>query len=74
MLEWDQYGFDKMGTRACTAEPVFLHPVGFVGHVVDSVASMCKTSTHYFSCSGGTDLDSTKSVLGHVTPNLCFYI
>jgi hypothetical protein len=62
-----------MGTGACTTEPVFLNPVGSV-HVVDSVASRCKTSTHYFSCSGGTDLDSTKSVLGHVTPNLCFCI
>jgi hypothetical protein len=28
--------------------------------------------THYFSCSGGTGTDLTKSVLGHVMPNLCF--
>jgi hypothetical protein len=31
-------------------------------------------STHYCSCLGGTDSDSTKSASGHVTPNLCFGI
>jgi hypothetical protein len=40
-----------------------------VGH---KVLPGCKTSTHYFPCSGGTGLDSIKSVSGHVTPNLCF--
>jgi hypothetical protein len=33
-----------------------------------------KTLTHYFPCSGGTSSDSTKSALGHVTPNLCLFI
>jgi hypothetical protein len=33
-----------------------------------------KTSTHYFSCSGGLDTDSTKSAPGHVMPNLSFQI
>jgi hypothetical protein len=28
-----------------------------------------ETSTHYFSCSGGPDMVSIKSALGHVTPN-----
>jgi hypothetical protein len=28
--------------------------------------------THYFSCSGGPDADSTESTLGHVTLNLFF--
>jgi hypothetical protein len=28
----------------------------------------------YFSFSGGTGADSTKSVLAHVTSNLCFCI
>jgi hypothetical protein len=32
------------------------------------------TSTHYFSCSCGPGATSTKSALGHVTPNLCFCI
>jgi hypothetical protein len=26
----------------------------------------------YFSCSGGTGMDSTKSVSRHITQNLCF--
>jgi hypothetical protein len=29
---------------------------------------------NYFSCSGATGSDSTKSVLGHVMTNLCFCI
>jgi hypothetical protein len=29
-------------------------------------------STHYFSCSGGTDVVSIKGEPGHVTPNLYF--
>jgi hypothetical protein len=45
-----------------------------VGHVVHSSASEARTSMHYFSCSCGHDADSIKSVLGHVTSNLCFYI
>jgi hypothetical protein len=32
-----------------------------------------KMSTHYFSCSGGTDTDSIKSVQGHVMLNLFFF-
>jgi hypothetical protein len=31
-----------------------------------------KTLTHYFSSLGGTGTDSTKSILRHVTSNLCF--
>jgi hypothetical protein len=31
-----------------------------------------ETSTHNFSCFGGTYADFTKSVLGHVMPNFCF--
>jgi hypothetical protein len=31
-------------------------------------------STHYFLCSGGSGVVSTKSASGHVTPNLCFGI
>jgi hypothetical protein len=30
-----------------------------------------KTLMHYFSCSGGTDMDSIKSAPGHITSNLC---
>jgi hypothetical protein len=31
-----------------------------------------KTSTHYFSCSGGTGVVSIKSVVGDITPNFYF--
>jgi hypothetical protein len=31
-------------------------------------------STHYFSCSGGPDVVSRKSVLGHITLNSCFFV
>jgi hypothetical protein len=39
MLRWDWYGFDKkrIGTRY--TELVFLHPVGYAGHVVHSAVS-----------------------------------
>jgi hypothetical protein len=33
-----------------------------------------KTSTHYFSCSGGPGAVSIKSTERHVTSSLCFYI
>jgi hypothetical protein len=33
-----------------------------------------KTLTYYFSCSCGTGAVSIKIALGHVSPNLCFYI
>jgi hypothetical protein len=33
-----------------------------------------ESSTQYFSCSGGFGAVSIKSVSGHVTPKLCFWI
>jgi hypothetical protein len=36
------------------------------------VRPRCKTSTHYFSCTGGTGTESTNIALGHVTLNFCF--
>jgi hypothetical protein len=36
MLEWDWYGFNKKHARTSYTVLVFLHPVGFVGHVVHS--------------------------------------
>jgi hypothetical protein len=72
MLEWDWCCFHKKRIRTIYVELVFLHPVGHVGHVVHSGASGVPTLWHYFSCSCGTGTDSTRSALGHVTPNLCF--
>jgi hypothetical protein len=70
----DWYGFHKkhIGTRY--GELLFFHPVGCVGHIVHSSASVCETSTHYFLCLGGTSMDSTNCAPRHVTPNLCFCI
>jgi hypothetical protein len=34
----------------------------------------CEMSTHYFTYSGGSGTYSTKSVLGHITLNLCFCV
>jgi hypothetical protein len=51
---------------------VFLHPVGSVGHVVHSSVFGPRNIDALFLCSGGTCMDSTKSVSGHLTPKLCF--
>jgi hypothetical protein len=60
---------------------VSLHSLGSTGHAMHSGASRVRNvrlghemMMHIFSCSGGTDLDSTKSTTGHVTLNLCFRI
>jgi hypothetical protein len=70
---WDRYGFDKkrLGTRY--AKLVFLHLVGYAGHVVHSGASGAR-SVDAFSSSGGPGVVSITSVLGHLTPNLCFHV
>jgi hypothetical protein len=36
MLGWDHYGFHKKRARTSYKELVFLHPMGYVGHVVHS--------------------------------------
>jgi hypothetical protein len=74
LLGWDQYRFKNKRVETRYAKIVFLHPVGYVGHVVYFSASGRETSTHYFSFSCGTDMDSTKNVSGHLMPNLCFFI
>jgi hypothetical protein len=56
------------------AEHVFLNPVGSAGHVVHSSVSGAQNVDAEFLSSGGTSTDSTKSVSGHVMPNLCFCI
>jgi hypothetical protein len=42
MLWWDRYGFDNMRTGTHYAELVFWHPVGSVGHIVQSGASKAR--------------------------------
>jgi hypothetical protein len=49
------------------------HLVGSACHVIHSAASGHESLMHYFSCSGGTGTDLTKSAPGHVMPNMCFF-
>jgi hypothetical protein len=53
-------------------EFVFLHPVGYAGHVVHFGASGVRNVDAILSWSGGPGAISIKSALGHITPNLCF--
>jgi hypothetical protein len=39
MLWWDWYRHDKKLVGSCYAKLVFLHPMGYAGHVVHSGAS-----------------------------------
>jgi hypothetical protein len=48
MLRWDRYGSDKKHAFSPYAELVFLHPVGSVGHVVHSGASMTQNGDALF--------------------------
>jgi hypothetical protein len=52
LLEWDRDIFHKKRTGTHYAKIVFLHPVGFVGHVVDVGASGLRDINALFSCSG----------------------
>jgi hypothetical protein len=72
MLGLHRYGFHKNCNGTRYVELLFLHPVGSARHVVHSVRLRHETSMHYFSCSGGTSTDLTKSASGHVGPNFCF--
>jgi hypothetical protein len=76
MLGWDEYGLNKKCIGTHHVEHVFLHLVGSAGHVfLHPVGSSgCQISTHYFSCSVGTGSDSIKSLMGHITANMCFCI
>jgi hypothetical protein len=74
MLGWDHYGLDKKCTGTPYAELLFLHPIGFKGHIAHSGVSGARNGNTLFSFSGATGTDSIKNVLGHVTLNLCFCI
>jgi hypothetical protein len=61
MLGWYRYRFHEKHTGTRYVELVFLHPVGSTGHVVHSAHPGCETSEHYFSCLGGSGMDSKKA-------------
>jgi hypothetical protein len=71
MLRWAQCSFHKNHTGTRHFEHVFLHPIGSGFHVVNSGVSRPQNIDTLFLCSTlGTD--STKSVLEHITPKMCF--
>jgi hypothetical protein len=65
----NEYGFYKMRDVTPYTKIVFLHAMGYAGHVVRFGR---ETSMHYFSYLGGTGTDSQKSRPRHVTSNLWF--
>jgi hypothetical protein len=72
MLEWDWCCFHKKHVR--TSYTIFCFCIRWDMQVTlyISVRLGRKKSTLYFSCSCGIGTESTKSVPGHVTPNLYF--
>jgi hypothetical protein len=74
MLGWARCGFHERHVVTRYAELVFLHPMGSVGHIVNSGAYGPQNIDALFVCSSGTGMDSTKCALGHITLNLCFCI
>jgi hypothetical protein len=70
MLGWDRHGFDKNGQVYSTPNLCFCIRWDLRDMQCIPVRSGCEISTHYFSCSGGPDAVSIKSMPRHVTPNL----
>jgi hypothetical protein len=73
ILGWELFGFHKKCARTSYTKFLFFHPMESTGHVVHSSASWARNVMYYFSSSGGTGKDSTKSTPGHDTLNLCFW-
>jgi hypothetical protein len=68
MLGWARSSIQKKHVKTHYAELVFLHLVGYAAPVVTSGASLRETSMHYFLCSGGPGLDTSKSRSRHIMP------
>jgi hypothetical protein len=66
--------FSKKRTGTHYAEHVFLHPVGYLVHVVHSGASGAGNVEALFFWLGWDRYEYDKKCAGHVTPKLCFSI
>jgi hypothetical protein len=53
MLGCNRYRFDKKRVRTRYAELVFLHQMGYAGHVVHLVRPRCEMATQYFHARAG---------------------
>jgi hypothetical protein len=71
MLRCDRDGFDKKRTGTRYAKLVFLHLVGYAGHVMYS-GPFGARNVGAFSCFGGPGAVYIKGASGHATPKLCF--
>jgi hypothetical protein len=74
MLGWDRYRFNKKTHRDMLRRTYVFTSGGIWSHIVHLVHPGHETATQYFSCLGGTNMDSTKNALGHIMLNTCFCI
>jgi hypothetical protein len=74
MLVWDRYTIHKKRAGSCYAELGFCIRWNLRVTLCIPMPLGYEILMHYFSCLGGTSVDSTKNVMGYLTPNLYFCI
>jgi hypothetical protein len=74
MLGWDRYRFHINRARTHYTELLFSHLVGYAGLVVHSGVSGPRNINALFFTLGWDQYELHKSVLEHVTLNMCFRI
>jgi hypothetical protein len=74
ILLWGRCGSHKRRLGTCYAKLMFLHPARSIGQIACFGASVVQNINTLFLMLGWACAGSTRSVPGHVTPNLCFCI